>query len=125
MLENIQRMRAIAQTGLTYAENPYDLERYTELHELALGLLAEQLEVSLERVTGVYLPEKGYPTPKIDVRAGVFRDGQILLVRESSDGCWSWCDAGRIASSPAGPGPRLVTAHRAPCRSTPTALVRV
>ncbi len=89
VLQAIQRIRAIAQTGLTYNTDPYDRERYTELHQLALGLLAEQLDESLDRVTGVYLPEKGYPTPKIDVRAGVFRDDEVLLVRESSDGCWS------------------------------------
>ncbi len=88
-LDAIKRIRAIAQTGLTYTTDPYDRERYTELHQLALELLAEQLEESLERVAGVYLPEQGYPTPKIDVRAGVFHDGEVLLVRESSDGCWS------------------------------------
>ncbi len=89
VLESIQRIRAIAQTGLTYTTDPYDRERYSELHQLALNLLAQQLDESLERITGIYLPEKGYPTPKIDVRAGVFRHGEVLLVRETSDGCWS------------------------------------
>ncbi|MCZ6854823.1 MAG: NUDIX hydrolase [Gammaproteobacteria bacterium] len=89
VLEAVQRIRAVAQTGLTYTTDPYDRERYTELHQLALDLLAKLLDESLERITGVYLPEQGYPTPKIDVRAGVFRDGEILLVRETSDGCWS------------------------------------
>ncbi len=89
VLEAVQRIRAIAQTGLTYTEDPYDRERYAELHQLALDLLAGQLQVSLDRVAGVYHLEKGYPTPKIDVRAGVFRGGEVLLVRESSDGCWS------------------------------------
>ena len=89
VLEAIQRIRAIAQTGLTYTTDPYDRERYTELHQLAIDLLAELLDESLGRITDIYLPEKGYPTPKIDVRAGVFRNGEVLLVRETSDGCWS------------------------------------
>lgn len=42
--------------------------------------------------------EEGYPTPKIEVRAGVFRDDSVLLVRESADGLWSlpggWADIG-------------------------------
>ena len=39
-----------------------------------------------------------YPTPKLDVRAVVFRNGELLLVRESGDGRWSlpggWIDLG-------------------------------
>ena len=38
----------------------------------------------------------GYATPKIDVRAVVFRDDRILLAREREDGLWTapggWCD---------------------------------
>ncbi|MCZ6617728.1 MAG: NUDIX hydrolase N-terminal domain-containing protein [Gammaproteobacteria bacterium] len=89
VLETIQRIRAIAQTGLTYASDDYDRERYAELRQLAVDLLAVRLEEPPERVADVYLLEQGYPTPKIDVRAGVFREGQVLLVRESSDDCWS------------------------------------
>ncbi len=40
----------------------------------------------------------GYITPKIDVRAAVFREGKILLVKEVNDGRWSmpggWADVG-------------------------------
>jgi hypothetical protein len=52
------------------------------------------------------LPERGYPTPKVDVRAGVFRkDGNVLLVREESDGRWAlpggWADEHDGRRSPA------------------------
>jgi len=40
--------------------------------------------------------DKGYATPKVDVRGAAFRDGRILMVRERSDGLWTlpggWCD---------------------------------
>lgn len=85
----LKRLRAIAQTGLTYTKDPYDRERYEELEGLALTLLARLLDTTPEAVQSVYLPERGYPTPKIDVRAGVFDDDRILLVRESADGCWT------------------------------------
>jgi ADP-ribose pyrophosphatase YjhB (NUDIX family) len=43
-----------------------------------------------------------YPTPKVDVRGVVFRDGRLLLVRELSDGRWSlpggWADVGESLS---------------------------
>jgi ADP-ribose pyrophosphatase YjhB (NUDIX family) len=40
--------------------------------------------------------DKGYITPKVDVRGAAFRDGRVLMVRERSDGLWTlpggWCD---------------------------------
>ena len=95
-LVQLQRVRAIAQTGLAYGKDAYDLERYQELQEIAVDLLASLLQAPPEIVRDVYLPEKGYPTPKVDVRAGVFRDDRILLVQEASDGLWTlpggWAD---------------------------------
>jgi len=87
--EAFKRLRAIAQTGQTYTRDPYDLERYLELEQLSLTLLARLLDSPVEAVQSVFLPEKGYPTPKIDVRAGVFDGDRILLVREKADGRWT------------------------------------
>ena len=46
--------------------------------------------------------KQSYPTPKVDVRGVVFRDGRILLVRELSDGRWAlpggWADVGESLS---------------------------
>ena len=96
------RVRAIAQTGRAYSRDPFDLERFGELGAIAEALLADLVAASPERVSDVFLPEQGYPTPKVDVRAGVFRDDRILLVREASDGCWSlpggWADEQQSAA---------------------------
>jgi len=95
-LEAALRVRAIAQTGRAYSRDPYDLERFTELAVLAESLLARLVEEMPARISDVFLPERGYPTPKVDVRAGVFRGDDILLVRETSDERWSlpggWAD---------------------------------
>ena len=88
-LDAILRVRAIAQTGLSYSRDPYDLERFAELRESAERMLAWLVDADPERVTDYFLPERGYPTPKIDVRAGVFVDETVLLVKESSDARWS------------------------------------
>ena len=87
--ENLKRLRAIAKTGLTYSKDPYDLERWEEVEALSLGLLARLLDAEPAALRSVYLPESGYPTPKIDVRAGVFQGDRVLLVQESADGRWT------------------------------------
>jgi ADP-ribose pyrophosphatase YjhB (NUDIX family) len=42
--------------------------------------------------------KQSYPTPKVDVRGVVVRDGRMLLVRELTDGRWAlpggWADVG-------------------------------
>jgi ADP-ribose pyrophosphatase YjhB (NUDIX family) len=87
--EAFKRLRAIAQTGLTYTTDPYDRERFEELEALSLELLAALLDCPPEVMRSVYLPEQGYPTPKIDVRGGLFDGERILLVRETADGRWT------------------------------------
>jgi ADP-ribose pyrophosphatase YjhB (NUDIX family) len=88
-LETISRLRAIAQTGLAYSRDPYDLERFAELQESAERMLGWLVGAEPERISDIYFPDRGYPTPKIDVRAGVFVNDTVLLVQESSDGRWS------------------------------------
>ncbi|MEQ8859435.1 MAG: NUDIX hydrolase [Pseudomonadales bacterium] len=99
-LNRVRRLRAIAQTGSAYTTDGYDLERFRELGELAETLLADLTAAAPERIRDLYLPERGYPTPKLDVRAGVFVEeggtARVLLVRERADGRWSlpggWAD---------------------------------
>jgi ADP-ribose pyrophosphatase YjhB (NUDIX family) len=99
-----REVQAAAQAGLTYAENPYDRERYTALRALAVRVLAEAGGADLSVVQNLFAGEQGYATPKIDVRGAVFdADGRMLLVREASDGGrWTlpggWCDVNLTAS---------------------------
>lgn len=52
----------------------------------------------VEPIADLFKQGAGYATPKVDVRAAVFRDEQVLLVRETEDGGWSlpggWADVG-------------------------------
>ena len=96
LLKHAQRIRAIAQTGLEYSRDPYDRERFDELTGIAHDLLAITLQQPTPKIADIFLPERGYPTPKVDVRAGVFRDDKVLLVKESADQRWTlpggWAD---------------------------------
>jgi ADP-ribose pyrophosphatase YjhB (NUDIX family) len=95
-------MQAIAQNGLAYSRDPFDLERFGELRELAAHALAELSRTDAAEWLRLFEQEEGYATPKLDVRGGVFRDGRILLVRERSDGKWTlpggWVDTGESPS---------------------------
>jgi ADP-ribose pyrophosphatase YjhB (NUDIX family) len=98
-------LQALAQTGLTYAENPWDRERYTKLHELAVEIFTRYTNEAPAAIEGWFKVQPGYATPKVDVRGACFRDGQLLLVREKSDGGWclpgGWADVGDVPSEAA------------------------
>ncbi|MBN2162964.1 MAG: NUDIX hydrolase [Pontiellaceae bacterium] len=95
-IERARKIQSIAQIGLEYASDPYDRERYEELRAISAQMMAEASELPAECWLEIFEHETGYATPKVDVRGAVFRDGQILLSREASDGCWSlpggWAD---------------------------------
>lgn len=88
-------IQSLAQTGLTYTKDVFDKERYARLREISAAMLAEKTEISKEKVKDLFWNETGYPTPKIDTRAAIFKDNKILLVHEKN-GTWSlpggWCD---------------------------------
>ena len=97
-----QRIQALAQTGLTYARDPFDRERYEELRAIAVEMAASGASAPAEEVRVAFAASLGYPTPKVDVRAVVFRGEELLLVRERRSGRWTfpggWADAGDTPS---------------------------
>ena len=98
-----EKIRVIAQNGLAYARCEFDLERYHQLQTVAHQMTALLSGAPPDRVDGFFLPEHGYATPKVDLRAGVFQGDRILLVKERTDGCWSlpggWGDVGEPPAS--------------------------
>ena len=97
-----QRIQAIAQNGLAYSTNPYDVERYSELSAIAASMSAGPEPERIVLAAGLFAASHGYATPKVDVRAAVFQDSRVLLVREQEDGCWAlpwgWTEGGQSAA---------------------------
>lgn len=91
-----RRLQALAQTGLAYTTGPYDRERYEAVSGIAAELMAMQCATPPETFRQLFAAQDGYATPKVDVRAAVFREGKVLLVREAADGLWTmpggWAD---------------------------------
>ncbi|EGV07113.1 hydrolase of X-linked nucleoside pyrophosphate N-terminal domain protein [Haemophilus pittmaniae HK 85] len=88
-------IQSIAQNGLAYCKNIYDIERYERLRDLSAEMLAYKTAIPKETVKSLFCNEAGYQPPKIDSRAAIFQDDKILLVQEN-DGLWSlpggWID---------------------------------
>ncbi len=96
MHELIKEIRAIAQTGIYYTRDPYDQERYERLIAISNLLYSKVSTSNVEEIERFFVPEKGYATPKVDLRACVIKDSRVLLVKERSNGKWTlpggWAD---------------------------------
>ena len=84
-----QKMQSIAQAGIEYSQDDYDIERFEQLSEIAVEILHEYTELDSEKIQDLFANEEGYRTPKIDVRAIVPNRDRILLVQEKLDGKWA------------------------------------
>lgn len=86
----IKRLNAIADAGLIYGENAFDLERYREIKALLSHLTQDVSDLTPTELSNLFRPSEHYPTPLIDVRAFVKNEqGEILLVRDKVKGDWT------------------------------------
>lgn len=96
------RIQSIAQAGLQYGKDKFDMERYEELREIAAEMMAAKTDIPTEKIYDLFCNETGYQTPKVDTRAAIFVNGEILLVHENN-GTWSlpggWCDVDQSVAS--------------------------
>ncbi len=97
-----RELQAIAQTGLTFTQDPYDRQRFERVRELAALIMADGACEDPVKVLEMFRLEAGYPTPKVDVRGAAFVEGRILMVRERGDGRWTlpggWADVNESAA---------------------------
>lgn len=107
-------LKAIAQTGLAFTQNPFERERYEELLKLAAEMAAmlsqygDAGEAQVRRFVETWQAEiqqgaAGYATPKVVINAAVFDDhDRLLLVQRSDRGTWflpgGWADVGYTPS---------------------------
>ena len=101
-LNHARRLHALARTGLHFCRDEYDRERYEEIERIAAELLAGASAPLRQDLLELWVREGGYVTPKVEVRGAVFRDGRVLLVRESADQLWTlpggWADVNESPS---------------------------
>jgi ADP-ribose pyrophosphatase YjhB (NUDIX family) len=102
-LQWVRRLQAIAQSGLTYAQDPYDVERYEQVRRIAAEIAASRSATTADSIDVLFSEGTGYATPKVDIRAVVLNEeGAVLLVKEKEDGLWTlpggWVDVGESPS---------------------------
>lgn len=94
-LEWAKELQFIAQAGITYSKDPFDLERFERIREISAEIMSSYTHIPIEEVHNLFCNETGYQTPKLDTRAAIFENGKILLVKEKS-GLWAlpggWVD---------------------------------
>ena len=102
-LDWAREIQAIAQTGMHFSDNIFQLQRYQRLFEIAAEIIAEHSNLDQTETVDLFNEQIGYATPRVDVRGAVFLNGELLLVREIMDHAWTmpggWADVGDIPSA--------------------------
>ena len=90
-------LQSLSQSALAYCKDPFDIERFLRIREIAAEMISQGSGLPKEKVSDLFCCETGYQTPKLDCRAAIVQGAKILLVRENS-GLWTlpggWMDIG-------------------------------
>lgn len=85
-----KQLQSIAQAGLTYSKDSYDLERFQQIRDMSVEIMSGHTGTEMKLIEELFANETGYATPKVDIRA--------VMVREKMDGRWAlpggWADIG-------------------------------
>ncbi|MGH3715276.1 MAG: NUDIX hydrolase [Micromonosporaceae bacterium] len=89
---------ALAQNGLNYGTDRYEIARYRRLQRISAELMELVSGESADTFHHAIEAQFGHATPKVDVRGALFDgQGRVLLVRERIDNRWTlpggWADA--------------------------------
>lgn len=95
-LDWAKELQAVAQAGLEYSKDQYDIERFLRIREISLEIVETYTDIDVKVLKDLFANESGYQTPKVDVRGAIFKENRILMVREAMDQKWSlpggWAD---------------------------------
>ena len=94
----LAKLKALVNTSLYYNKDVYGRERLEEMKEILFEISQKLTSYSRDELEAFFNEDLGYVTPKVDVRAVVFEDNRLLLVKEKAEGQWSlpggWADVG-------------------------------
>ena len=70
LVEYLKRVLALSKIGLSYSENPFDIERYEELRDRTIEMLEGFSSADKMSLEGYFAHLDPYPTPKVDTTIG-------------------------------------------------------
>ncbi len=89
VLDLLDEIRSIAQLGLNYTKDSYDVDRYNRLLNIASEQYAEITDLPSLEIKHRFSLELGYITPKLGVQGILINEyGQILLEKRKDDHTW-------------------------------------
>lgn len=89
ILALLDELRAMAQTGLSYADNPYDEARYERILALVSTYYGRALDRPPAEVREQLAGRVDQVTPNVAAEAAIFDDeGRILLMERPGGGRW-------------------------------------
>ena len=70
-LDWAKQLQSIAQAGLMYSKDVYDLERFELIRNISVDILAHYTNMVRQVIKDLFASDKGYATPKVDIRTVV------------------------------------------------------
>ena len=58
-------LQSLAQAGMYYSKDVYDIQRFERIREIAAEMVSEGSGLPVEKVKDLFCCEVGYQTPKI------------------------------------------------------------
>lgn len=59
-------LQSIAQAGLYYSKDKFDIERFERIREISAEMIDYKSDIPLEKVKALFCSDTGYQTPKLD-----------------------------------------------------------
>ncbi|KZL16340.1 NUDIX hydrolase [Pseudovibrio sp. Ad26] len=95
-LRYAEEVGAIANNGLLFSKDKFDIERYERLKSISGEMMSLASGLPNNEIAEWLAVDTYYATPKMDVRGLIMQESEILFVQERSDARWTlpggWCE---------------------------------
>lgn len=65
LIEWAKRLQSLAQAGLTYGKDKFDIERYQEIRDISAEIMAWKSDTPIKKIKYLFCNEVGYQTQKL------------------------------------------------------------
>ncbi len=84
------RLQALSRTGLFYANNDNDRERYQHILAIAAEMASSTIKLTPVELKSLWLADPGHVTPRVGIGAVIFDEsGKLLLLKRPESSYWA------------------------------------